>query len=616
MSAPVSTAGEARSECIRRKRIAGGVLALALLLAASASVALPLVTAASATAATLPATLQGTFSSSATATLADQIGKAVAVSGDTALVGAQYYQDTPGHSQGEVYVYVRANGAWALQQTLNVPDVINGDTFGDSVAIDGDTAVIGDEGRVGGTGAVYVFVRSGTSWTFKQRLDGPLHSNLGSSVAVSGDTLLAGAQTYTPGGETDTHKGAAMVYTRSGSDWTWQQTLTADDAAPGDQFGWAVALSGDCAVVGAPYHADGSSSNAGAAYVFTRSSGAWAKQLETSGATGDKLGWSVAASGLTALTGAPDANGHAGAVQVLGNMGSGWAKQTTLTAADAASWDQFGWSVALSGGRAIVGAIGKSSGGVSYSGAVYGFTGAGATWTSLGELSAPTPASLWSFGYATALDGDTMLVGEPSSNNSNGHVYAYLLTGAADKTPPVTVAHVSPAGWTNKAVTVTLTATDDSPGLITTVYKAQSAASWLPYSAPFLVTTQGVTTYVCHSSDAAANLETPDVVFTVERDTLGPGTLALANVAARFGKSARFRYRVNDLTPSATVWIKVFKGRKLKKTAQLGSQTTNKLLTCRWKCGLARGTYAWKVYATDLAGNTQMTMTGKKLTVQ
>ncbi len=629
MSAPVSTAGEARSECISRKRVAGGLLALALLLAAAAALALPLAAAAPATAspllslsphAALLATLQGTFTGQSASTLCDQMGSAVAVSGDTALVGAQYYQDTtqnpvPQH-RGRVYVFTRASGAWTQQQILTAPDETDVSYFGCSVALEGDTAVIGANGHAGTSGSVYIFTRSGGAWTFQQRLDGPTHSALGYSLAIDGDTLIAGAVGYYAT-DLSPQQGAAVVYTRAGGTWSKQQLITADDGADGDRFGWSVGVSGDAAIVGAPARNGGVANGDGAAYVFTRSSGVWSQQREIVGSSLDNLGRAVAISGTTALAGAPRAGSYAGKVVVLADTGSGWAKQTEFAAPDSLPSDTFGWAVAMSGGEALIGASSRTVGGQSWAGEVYAYSVAAAALTEQGTFDAPTPASQYHFGTALALDGSTALVGAPYAPDlSSGHAYAYLLSSGGDATPPVTVAHVSPAGWTNQPVTVTLTATDDSPGLITTVYKVQGAASWLPYAAPFVVTTQGITTYVCHSTDAAANLETPDVVFTVRRDTLGPGTLALANVKTRFGKSASFRYRVNDLTPSATVWIKIFKGRKLKKTAKLGSQTTNEALSYRWKCGLARGTYTWKVSATDQAGNTQRTMTGKKLTVK
>ena len=122
---------------------------------------------------------------------------------------------------------------------------------------------------------------------------------------------------------------------------------------------------------------------------------------------------------------------------------------------------------------------------------------------------------------------------------------------------------------------------------------------------------------MCRSIDGAAipNVE-PDVSFTVYRDLVGPATQALANVTAKAGKRASFRFKVTDVTPKATVSLKVFKGKRVKKTVKVGSRPTGITQSYSWNCGLPRGTYTWKVYATDQAGNTQVKMTGKALTVK
>ena len=250
------------------------VLVLMLVLVAGLAVAGGVAARPAAAVTPLAATLQATFTGQTTQTLYDQLGTAVAVSGDTALVGAQYFQDTtkdpdPYHT-GEVYVYVRSDGAWTQQAVLKAPDETDDSYFGCSVAIDGDTAAVGAYGHLGTAGSVYVFTRSGGSWSLQQQVNGPTHSETGWSVAISGDTLLAGAPAYYA---TDTSPvtGAARVYTRTGGVWTLQQQLTAADGAGSDRFGWSVALDGDSAVVGAPFKNGGIPNGAGAAYVFARS---------------------------------------------------------------------------------------------------------------------------------------------------------------------------------------------------------------------------------------------------------------------------------------------------------------------------------------------------------
>ena len=157
------------------------------------------------------------------------------------------------------------------------------------MALSGDTALVGaceqDRRRQDHAGAAYVFTRSGTSWSQQAELtasDAAANDNFGSSVALSGDTALVGAYDKTVGGKRGA--GAAYVFTRSGTSWSQQAELTASDAAAGDWFGNSVALSGDTALVGAYGKTVGGQNSAGAAYVFTRSGTSWSQQAELSAA--------------------------------------------------------------------------------------------------------------------------------------------------------------------------------------------------------------------------------------------------------------------------------------------------------------------------------------------
>ncbi|MSQ08671.1 MAG: hypothetical protein EXR44_05165, partial [Dehalococcoidia bacterium] len=189
---------------------------------------------------------------------------------------------------------------WTQQQKLTASDGAANDFFGYSVAVSGDTAVVGAWGDDSAKGSAYVFTRSGSTWTQQQKLtasDGAAIDYFGYSVAVSGDTAVVGAY-----GD-DSYKGSAYVFTRSGSTWTQQQKLTASDGAANDYFGGSVAVSGDTAVVGAY----GDDSEKGSAYVFTRSGSTWTQQQKltaSDGAANDFFGWSVAVSGDTAVVGA------------------------------------------------------------------------------------------------------------------------------------------------------------------------------------------------------------------------------------------------------------------------------------------------------------------------
>ncbi|MBI1317327.1 MAG: hypothetical protein GC168_00070 [Candidatus Hydrogenedens sp.] len=197
----------------------------------------------------------------------DNFGYSVSVSGDTALLGAAGDDS----ARGSAYVYARIGGVWAQQQKLTASDAAASDLFGYSVSVSGDTAVLGairvDDGGTD-AGSAYVYVRSGGVWTQQQKLtasDAAANDWFGYSVSVSGDTTVLGALRDDDGGS---DSGSAYVYVRSGGVWTQQQKLSASDAAGGDGFGSSVSVSGDAALVGANGDDDGGV-NSGSAYVFT-----------------------------------------------------------------------------------------------------------------------------------------------------------------------------------------------------------------------------------------------------------------------------------------------------------------------------------------------------------
>jgi hypothetical protein len=206
----------------------------------------------------------------------DQFGCALAMTDSTLAVGA-YSADINGiDGQGAVYVFTRSGAAWTFQQKITAADGATFDYFGTDVALDGDTVAIGAKYAKIGTnedqGAAYVFRRYSVTWQFEKKLtafDGAADDYFGGGIALSGNTVVVGAKRKQIG--TNGHQGAAYVYTRSGSVWTFQQRLTANDGASNDYFGHAVALLGDMAVVSAHFANLGAGYDQGAIYVFTRS---------------------------------------------------------------------------------------------------------------------------------------------------------------------------------------------------------------------------------------------------------------------------------------------------------------------------------------------------------
>lgn len=356
----------------------------------------------------------------------------VAISGDTVLVGA-YQDDSPSEiDSGSASVFVRSGTTWSHQAKFSAGEGAASDQFGVSVAINGDTAMVGawgdDTAMATDAGSAYVLVRTGDIWNLQVKLigtGGPATQNFGKAVALSGDTALVGSYYDTLGGRTQV--GSAFVFVRSGITWTQQGRLTADDGDAGDYFGYSVALSGDTALIGAYGDDTPGGGDAGSAYVFFRNGNIWSQQAHlfaSDGATSDLFGYSVGLSGDTALVGAfgNDISGIAdiGAAYIFVRNGDAWSQQAELTASDKAAGDQFGVSVAISGDTALAGANVANPGGLADAGSAYVFTRSGNSWSEQAKLIASDRAVSDFFGDKVALNGDTALVGAPIANTTGG----------------------------------------------------------------------------------------------------------------------------------------------------------------------------------------------------
>ena len=351
----------------------------------------------------------------------DFFGFSIALSDDTAVIGA-LRDDDNGVDSGSVYVFTRFGTNWSQQTKFTAADSGAGDEFGGQVALDGDIAVIGarhDDDKGVDSGSAYVFKRSGTAWSQQAKLtasDGAAGDEFGYSVAISGDTAVIGAPRDD---DKSDDSGSAYVFTRSGSTWSQQAKLDATDGAAGDVFGISVAISGDTVVIGADL-ADEKGSNSGAAYVFSRSGNTWSQHVKLTaddGAAGDLFGIRVTLSDDTAVIGAArddDKGDESGAAYVFIRSGIEWVQQAKLSATDGAENDRFGTRVAIYGNTAVIGAIlGDATS--NKSGSTYVFTRSGSSWSQQAKLAASDGAADDVFGWSVALYGDTVMIGAPTS---------------------------------------------------------------------------------------------------------------------------------------------------------------------------------------------------------
>ena len=370
-----------------------------------------------------------------------QFANAVAINGGTMVVGARF-DSTTASQAGAAYVYVLNGGTWAQQGVLLANDGALGDKFGYSVAVSGDTIVVGaynDDTAFSNGGSAYVFVRSGTSWTFQQKLtpnDGTADDEFGNAVGISGETIVVGSHfADLPG---NSQAGSAYIYRRSGTVWSETQKLLPVSTMPvlGDHFGESVAISSKIAVGAAGD--DTPETSAGAVYVFAESGGSYVQQQKifvASGTNGDNLGCSVAIEGNTLVAGAREdapfvGQTARGSAYVYEFNGSTWLSQGQLLAADGASFDRFGWSVAVSNNVVAVGAREDDTPAGPDAGSAYVFTREGATWTQQPKLSPTDPFNGDRFGSSVALSFGNLVIGaaEKALTTPNGQGAAYYFT--------------------------------------------------------------------------------------------------------------------------------------------------------------------------------------------
>ena len=367
-----------------------------------------------------------------------QFGNALAVSGNTMVVGARF-DGTTAAQAGAAFVFVLSGATWTQQAKLLASDGAASDKFGYAVAISEDTIVVGsynDDAPLSNSGSAYVFVRNGTTWTEQQKLtasDAKADDQFGVSVAVGGPTIFVGA--HFADLPSNSEAGAVYRYSQSGTIWSEAQKLVpAGGVILGDHFGEALALSGSRIAVGAP-GTDIPQTGAGSVYVFVESGGPYLLQEKISiptGTNGDGFGGSVALEGNTLVGGAREdtpiiGQPAYGSAYVLEFNGASWTLQQQLFASDGASFDRFGWSVAVSGNLVAVGAREDDTAVGPDAGSAYLFARSGTTWTEQPKITPNDAFNGDRFGASVGLSSGNLIVGAAEKNltNPNGQGAVY-----------------------------------------------------------------------------------------------------------------------------------------------------------------------------------------------
>lgn len=358
----------------------------------------------------------------------DYFGISVAIDGNTVAVGA------PSHlgGIGEAYVFVKPSGGWKNMTETARLTASNGespDHFGTSLSISGNTIVVGSpDATVNGNsaqGASYVFVEPSNGWrdmTETAELsasDGFVDAEFGSSVAISGNSILVGA----PGAFVSS-PGSAYIFVEPPQGWadmTQTAELTASDGTGGDYFGSAVSISGNTSVVGAFQPGQGS----GAAYVFVAPQTGWVNATQTAeltpsdGIINDLFGTSVSIAGNTVAVGAPGSDAGTGAAYAYVEPTGGWSNMTQTAELSTSAASGLGSSVSVSGSAILAGAPQSNP---NHRGAAYVFAKPNTGWKNTSKptltLSIPFKYQWDNFGIAVGLNGKTAIIGASSGPTS------------------------------------------------------------------------------------------------------------------------------------------------------------------------------------------------------
>ena len=376
----------------------------------------------------------------------DDFGNAISITpdGGTIIVGA-HRNDTGGTNNGAAYIFTLSGSTWSQQAQIQASDAESMDHFGYSVDIseNGNTAIVGswnEDTTASNAGAAYIFTRSGTSWSQQAKIQhsgATQNDNFGSAVSITNDGNMAIIAASAREDQVNyISSGAAYIFTRSGTSWSQQAELFPSNPTSSDEFGWNVSISksdGNTAIVGSPLE-DTGVSNAGSAYIYTRSGTSWSQQAQIQASdrgSSDNFGRSVSISddGNTAIIGSPyedSGTTNTGAAYIFTRSGTTWSQQAKIQASDLPGGGQFGISVDIKGDgdTVAVGAQNANNG----AGYAYIFTRSGSSWTQEVKIQASNAGPSDQFGCSIAISESSVVVGaysEDTTADESGSAYIF-----------------------------------------------------------------------------------------------------------------------------------------------------------------------------------------------
>lgn len=381
----------------------------------------------------------------------DKAGSGVAVgttgAGPIAFVGLQG-DDDRGANAGAVWTFKLNGTQWVSEQKLYASDPVAEDQFGRAVAISGNFAIVGaykaDISGFADAGAAYVFRHNGTYWTQINKLtafDPGAGDNYGYSVAIDGNVAVVGSYLDDDLG---TSTGAAYVYRYNGTTFQFEKKLL--PPKPTVLFGVSVSVSGNM-IAGGAYWDNENGSGSGSVSLFRYSNGSWfheARVLASDGGANDYFGRAVSVSGGILVVGAEgrdDRGFESGAAYVFRNSGSSWNQEAKLLAGDIDAYDRFGSSVAVSGNQILIGSPyaedrsltwPRTDQGLAY---LYQYQGGASPWAEVERVVAPDGYYYDLFGFSVALSNSTLLVGAPGdarngSDSGSGYIFGCMTAAA------------------------------------------------------------------------------------------------------------------------------------------------------------------------------------------